>query len=70
MPFFNVVYDCGSHKNNSSYLAKQVNCFKNNVDLLFVSQFHENHINGIINLLGNNERQCIVVFPGICQRRT
>ena len=50
---FNMVYDCGS-STESSYLQNEINAaFKINdsdnvdIDLLFVSHFHNDHVNGI-----------------------
>lgn len=48
-----IVYDCGSETFTDSILKKKVNASlfekrsTNNIDILFISHFHEDHINGI-----------------------
>lgn len=48
-----IVYDCGSETFNKTILQKKINAslFKskssNNIDILFISHFHQDHINGI-----------------------
>lgn len=56
---FNIVYDCGSQ--NVEALNQCIKTFHDNggngdIDILFVSHFHEDHINGILKLVkGENK---------------
>jgi len=61
------VYDCGSSTLNNSELSNRIKVFikglsKDTIDLLVVSHFHEDHINGL-DILLNNKRVKIVVIP-------
>lgn len=58
-PSFTVVYDCGSR--STSVLHREIdNVFntEDNIDLLFISHFHSDHISGIDYLL--NTKHCII----------
>lgn len=68
-PLCTVVYDCGADKKNKSARNDCIAKIKSNVDLLFVSHFHEDHINGIIDLLANNYCPCTIIIPGVSQCR-
>lgn len=64
---FNMVYDCGTHTNHSN-LSKiiseafpAINGKKQKIDYLFVSHFHEDHVNGIKMLLTHCEVQNMVI---------
>ena len=60
---FNAVYDCGTSSSNN-YLFKAIDDFakeKNSIDLVFVSHFHGDHVNGINRLLGQCEAKKIVI---------
>ena len=72
---FTTVYDCGRQrafgKESDTLLSsriKEIDC----VDLLFISHFHEDHINGVEELLENNRKhshEAIIVIPGVSQFR-
>ena len=53
---FTVVYDCGSYKNTSIIEENIKNSIldTNNIDLLVISHYHEDHINGLEYLFKNN----------------
>ena len=60
---FNVVYDCGT-LNSKKLLSQKINDYvkeRKTIDLLFVSHFHEDHVNGISELLGQCEAKQIVM---------
>lgn len=52
---FTFVYDCGSYKNKELIESEIRNSFdsKENIDAIFISHFHEDHINGLEYLLKN-----------------
>lgn len=62
---FNVVYDCGSLSNPSSEIIDQAikEHLSSGVDLLFISHFHEDHINLIYKL--PLKENTVVVIPFI-----
>ena len=68
-PYFTVVYDCGSK--STSVLHRVIHGEFNaddNINLLFISHFHSDHINGIDYLLNN--KHCVInrfVIPVITQ---
>lgn len=68
-PALSVVYDCGSR--STSVLHREIDGVFNaedNIDLLFISHFHSDHINGIEYLL--NTKHCVInrfVIPVITQ---
>ena len=64
-PFFTAVYDCGAHNKNAHARIKQINEFRANVDLLFISHFHDDHINGVLDLLKDKDKVYKIVIPGI-----
>lgn len=67
---YTAVYDCGS--NLKTTLKKRIEDERHIVDLLFISHFHEDHINGVETLLENNRQQgrgAIIVIPGVSQFR-
>ena len=48
---YRVVYDCGSKKDKQCLQARVSGAFKdNNIDILFLSHFHDDHFKGIENL--------------------
>lgn len=59
---FNVVYDCGGNgqKFMNDYLDS---CFpeRQTLDMVFVSHFHYDHINGLIHLLKNNDVKYLII---------
>ena len=59
---FNVVYDCGGNgqKFMNDYLDS---CFSKQqiIDMVFISHFHYDHINGLIHLLKNNIVKYLVI---------
>ncbi len=57
---FTAVYDCGRNKNVSA-AAKIEKLHK--VDLIFISHFHDDHINGIKEIQQNSNP--LIVIPGI-----
>lgn len=68
-PFFTVVYDCGSDKKNATERYEQIKQFGKNVNLLFVSHFHDDHTNGIFDLLSSQSERCNIVIPGVTHCR-
>ena len=59
---FNFIYDCGSEKENQ--LKEVISDYLNhlnrkNIDMLVISHFHKDHINGLEYLLKNNKPQYI-----------
>lgn len=71
-----IVYDCGTITNkNNNLIGKRINQYLNNVsgkdmaiDAVFVSHFHEDHINGIAIILQNYDVKRIV-YPYIYYHR-
>lgn len=64
---FSFVYDCGTHSSRQ-YLEKEVNQFVNEIDnqqidLLIVSHFHEDHINYISDLLNKTKGAKCAILP-------
>ncbi|PHG27294.1 hypothetical protein COI60_31380 [Bacillus toyonensis] len=65
---FNIIYDCGSE--NKRFLNKCINDYKETwhlkrkkqIDLLILSHFHKDHVNGLDKLL-ENAKLDTVVFP-------
>jgi len=58
-----IVYDCGT-VSSKNYLFKAIDDFakgRESIDILFVSHFHEDHVNGISELLGRCEARKMVV---------
>ena len=70
---FNVVYDCGTQTNrkNLPQIIREtfsaINGEKKKINYLFVSHFHEDHINGIKTLLTLCDVECIVI-PAITDK--
>ena len=70
---FNVVYDCGTQTNrkNLTQIIREtfpaINGEKQKINYLFVSHFHEDHINGLKTLLNQCEVECIVI-PAITDK--
>lgn len=58
--FFTVVYDCGHNKRASSKAEIEK---LDTVDLIFISHFHDDHINGIREIRGN--KNPLIIIPGI-----
>ena len=58
--FFTVVYDCGHDKRASSKAEIEK---LETVDLIFISHFHDDHINGIKEIRGN--KNPLIIIPGI-----
>lgn len=64
---FNMVYDCGTqtNQNNLSQIIKKtfptINGKKQQINYLFVSHFHEDHINGIKMLLNQCDVENLVI---------
>lgn len=61
---FNVVYDCGSTSLNAKYRKTKINSsFRKNetIDILFISHFHADHINGIEFLMKNRKIKNVVI---------
>lgn len=59
---FNVVYDCGG--NGQKFMKDYLNsCFpeRQTLDMVFVSHFHDDHINGLIHLLKNNDVKYLII---------
>lgn len=59
---FNVVYDCGG--NGQRFMAKYLkSCYPKSkiIDLVFISHFHYDHINGLISLLENNDVRHLII---------
>ena len=59
---FTAVYDCGS--NNNAPLSSEIDEF-NTVDLIFISHFHNDHINGIKMIQQKGEQNPLIIIPGI-----
>lgn len=65
---FTVVYDCGSGNTNNcpqslcDYLDTCIDAYKE-IDILFISHFHNDHINGIKSLIGNGVKIKNIVLP-------
>ena len=59
---FTAVYDCGS--NNNAPLSSEIDEF-NTVDLIFISHFHNDHINGIKKIQQKGEQNPLIIIPGI-----
>ena len=57
---FTVVYDCGRDKKVSTDVKIER---LNAVDLIFISHFHDDHINGIKEIRGN--KNPLIIIPGI-----
>lgn len=48
--FFNVIYDCGSKSLSTNFkeiVDKSLSDMNNHIDILFISHFHDDHVNGI-----------------------
>ncbi len=65
---FTTVYDCGSYNGSKRNNAIKEIKERNEVDLLFISHFHEDHINGVEDLLEKNPT-AIIVIPGVSHCR-
>ena len=62
----NVVYDCGSNKTLSNSSKKMIEftfCENDEIDVLFISHFDADHINGIRTLIDNKVNIRYVVMP-------
>jgi glyoxylase-like metal-dependent hydrolase (beta-lactamase superfamily II) len=72
-PVFNWVYDCGT-KSSGSFLKNQITAAKtelynNTIDLLILSHFDEDHVNGVVELLQNIRCRVLVIpFMTIFER--
>lgn len=69
---FNVVFDCGTYgrcsgNDNDSFLKTHIDEFLrqcgNKVNLLFISHFHQDHINGIDYLLEKCKTKPLIITP-------
>lgn len=62
---FNFVYDCGSK--NEKFLEESIAFYKNHelknndIDLLIISHFHDDHINGLLSLLDGVKVKTVVM---------
>ncbi|MGR5913917.1 MBL fold metallo-hydrolase [Bacillus pacificus] len=61
---FNIVYDCGSE--NKQFLNACINDYKkarhfNKIDLLILSHFHKDHVNGLDKLLENTKLDTVIL---------
>ncbi|MBR5075298.1 MAG: hypothetical protein IKX26_08780 [Bacteroidales bacterium] len=63
------VYDCGADNKNAKERNKQIKDFGKPVNLLFVSHFHKDHTNGILDLLRAQHELCKIVIPGVTHCR-
>ena len=47
--FFNVVYDCGTETSQKTIVSEIKSCFtfKEQIDAVFISHFHNDHVNGL-----------------------
>lgn len=59
---FTVVYDCGS--NNKEDLRSEIHEFST-VNLIFISHFHNDHINGIKEIQHKGKQNPLILIPGI-----
>jgi len=63
---FNFVYDCGSNS-KIKYLQKAIENYKSNylhekiIDLLVISHFHQDHVNGLEELLKGIKVKCVII---------
>lgn len=67
---YNIVYDCGSTSLDETVLKSRIkSCFKKNevIDILFISHFHDDHINGI-EFLRNHCKIKSVVVPFLSEK--
>ncbi|MGX2956254.1 MBL fold metallo-hydrolase [Ursidibacter arcticus] len=66
---FSWVYDCGSVKKSRSNLMNSIkqmrSCYPDNIDLVVLSHFDEDHISGVAELLKNKQVKYLVIpyFP-------
>lgn len=65
--FFTAVYDCGSQ--NNKHLKRLIKDVKITANLLFISHFHNDHTNGVLDLLSDQSKRCNIVIPGITHCR-
>ena len=59
---FNIVYDCGG--NGQKFMKNYLNsCFpqRKTIDMVFISHFHYDHINGLLSLLKNHNVKHLVI---------